>query len=81
MRVSQSILPVNNSPQHDALHVASVALEANPEEKDVSKQIKVPYSMSIEQSDGLTLSDLLRPEVWTHLALHRRFRLQSVRDS
>ena len=32
---------INGDMRHDAMHVAGLALEANPEEKDVSKQIKV----------------------------------------
>ena len=32
---------INGDMRHDAMHIAGVALEANPEEKDVSKQIKV----------------------------------------
>ena len=31
--------------RNDALNVAAVALEANPEEKDISKHIKVIYSL------------------------------------
>lgn len=34
---------VHGEMRNDAMNVAAVALEANPEEKDISKHIKVCY--------------------------------------
>jgi hypothetical protein len=60
---------VHGEMRNDAMNVAATALDTNPEEKDISKHIKVPcFPLPLL----IHWLDIFRSEVWPDMALHRR---------